>query len=518
MKKQIMITATAMMLAAGAVAGSGVDEVQAASKKIAINKKTFPDQVFRELVRVNYDKNKDKKLSKKEIKKAKKFGTSSCKNSVKIKPSKYEKYERKYVADIKNFKGIEKLSNLQKFVANGTGVKTVNLKKNKKLTYLEMTDGKLQNLNLNNNKKLNYVYLQYNPLTSLKINQCKKLYEVDLTGHMVQDLKINHNKRTVVHGEEYYMPFERTKVKETFAKNDGGQLDVKGNYCVYQWGEDYSSCTKKTWNGTELVEETVTLNADAIAKTKGLQLITAQWQDVQGNFYFVADKDGDMVEKTVNYLYKVDDKGAIVDEIKVNDQMIFAEEFYGRCALSFMNQENGVVALKMTTAGDKAGVLFFDMNTMQVTKQVICDFAPLALEGDVVAGRRFSSGDLVVSKIVKGEMKKLSDTEKELEVVNLTSAHSIEVPTRTGFSAYSVSIKDNYLYLISSSGFYKAKLTANSFQQIYGVGKLFGLQEDEMYYTMIMKSEKEIYLMSYKVEEDDDKESGAYTLQVGKIQ
>lgn len=68
MKKQILFAATALMLTAGVVAGSNESEAKA-PKKIAINKKNFPDQVFRELVKSNYDKNKDKKLSKGEIKK-----------------------------------------------------------------------------------------------------------------------------------------------------------------------------------------------------------------------------------------------------------------------------------------------------------------------------------------------------------------------------------------------------------------------------------------------------------------
>ena len=129
MKKQFILAATALMMAVGIAGGV---EAQAASKTVAINKKNFPDLVFRELVRANYDKNKDKKLSASEIKRAKKFGSSSCKNTVKIKTSKYGKYTKKYIRDIKKFKGIEKLTNLQKFVANETPVKTINLKKNKK--------------------------------------------------------------------------------------------------------------------------------------------------------------------------------------------------------------------------------------------------------------------------------------------------------------------------------------------------------------------------------------------------
>ena len=271
MKKQIVLAVTAMMLTAGIAAGANSMEAEAA-KKISISKKNFPDQVFRELVKSNYDKNKDKKLSASEIKKAKKFGSSSCKTTVKIKKSTYGKYEKKYVKDIKNFKGIEKLTSLQKFVANETSVKSINLKKNKNLTYLEMTDGNLQKLDLNSNKKLKYVYLEYNKLTSLKMNKCKKLLHVNLTGHMVKKLKIDRNKKTKVAGEEYYTPYSATQVKGDFKDlNKGGQMDGDGTFCVYEWAADHSSCVRKTVNGSTMNSQPVALDATAVAKIKTMQ-------------------------------------------------------------------------------------------------------------------------------------------------------------------------------------------------------------------------------------------------------
>ena len=514
MKKQLVIAAAAVMLSAGIVAGGENTEVQAASKKIAINKKNFPDSVFRELVRVNYDKNKDKKLSKTEIKRAKKFGSSSCKNWVKIKPSQYAEYKRKYVKDIKNFKGIEKLTNLQKLVASGTSVKTINLKKNKNLTYLEMTDGKLQKLDLNSNKKLKYVYLQYNQLTSLKMNKCKKLLSVDLTGHMVKKLQIDRNKSTKVVGNTYYTPFSSKTVKASLGKNDGGSLDANGNYCVYEWSEDGSSCVKKTWKGSTLETTKVNLGTVAMAKSRAAQKITAQWHDANGNFYFVADRDGTMVEKTNNCLYKVNSQGVLEKEILLNDQMIFEESFMNYCNLYYMSQKDGVVALKFDSAGYENGVLFFDMNSMKIIKQVECDFVPLAIEGDVVAG--YLGQEIVVSKIVAGTKKPLGEdgeNKGELEVVKMTSSHWMNIPKRDNYSAYSIAIKNNYLYLISSKGFFRAKIGARTFTQLYGVSKISGLQDVNTFYTMTMRGEKEIYLMTSK----DNVEGTQYGLQVCKV-
>lgn len=516
MKKQFMVTAMALMLATGAMCGMNDNEAQAASQKVAINKKNFPDKVFRELVKKNYDKNKDNKLSKKEIKKAKKFGSSSTKTMVKIKPSKYAKYEKKYVKDIKNFKGIEKLTNLRKLVANETSVKTINLKKNTKLNYLQMEDGKLTKLNLNKNTKLKYVYLNYNQLTSLKMNKCKKLLDVEIYGHMVKDLKIDRNKKTKVKGEAYYAPFEVAEVKETFTTlNDGGTIDVNGNYCVYEWANDYSACVKKTMGEGTMTSVSMAMDSATITKAKAMQNITAQWQDAQGNFYFIADKDGDMVANTVNHLYKVNAQGAIEKEIVLNDMMNIPSGYNGRYHLYYMNQNEGVVSLKMTTGGDNNGVVYFDMNTMRVTKQVECDFMPTSTEGDVVVG---TSGEyfpmVVVSKIPTGKIKEFEDG-STIELCQLSSAHKMEIPLRNVYGmGYSVYVKNNYVYAISGEGFFKAKLTANKFTQLYGISKIANMQNPDMKYTMTMAGENEIYLMCSTTEENEEGEAvTTYTLQ-----
>lgn len=517
MKRQIIIAAVTLALTAG-ITGGSADPVQAASKDVKINKKNFPDQVFRELVKSNYDKNKNGKLSASEIKKAKKFGTSSCKNSVKIKASKYGKYTKKYIKDIKNFKGVEKLTNLQKFVANETTVKTINLKKNKNLTYLEMTDGKLQKLDLNSNKKLKYVYLEYNQLTSLKMNKCKKLLDVDLTGHMVKNLKIDRNKKTKVTGEDYFAPYQATTINESFgALNNGGMIDPAGNYCIYEWAADHSSCVKKTLSGAAMSSSLVVLDNDTITKTRAMQKITAQWQDAQGNFYFVADKDGDMVSQTVYYIYKINAQGAIEKEVKLNDQML-VKKYSNHFSMSYLGRDNGVVILGILSRDPSTslnGVVYFDTATMTVTKQATCYFCPETAEGDVIAGSKSGSDEVVVSKMAGGVKEVLNDDGEEIDMYSLGSGHTIEIPLRSQYGTwpYAMQIQNNYLYLISGQGFFKAKLTANKFTQLYGISKFSGLQDEKMNVTLTMKNEKEIYLVSDKTED----EKTTYTLQTGII-
>ena len=514
MRKQIIMVTTAFMMAAGITGGVTGQESQAASKKIAINKKNFPDQVFRELVKSNYDKNKDKKLSASEIKKAKRFGTYSNKNSVKIKTSKYGKYVKKYIKDIKSFKGIEKLTNMQKFIADNTSVKTVNFKKNKNLTYVEMVDGKLQKLDLNCNKKLKYVYLQYNQLTSLKMNKCKKLLDVNVKGHMVKNLKIDRNKKTIVEGEEYYVPFGVSNIKGNLAQlNDGGMIDSSGNYCIYEWAVDHSYCLKKTLNGASLVETPVALDNNTITKTKALQKITAQWQDAQGNFYFVADKDGDMVEQTVYYIYKVNHQGTIEKEVKLNDQ-IRVSSFDKHFSMKYLGQDNNnTVILGVQGEETHHGVVYFDTVNMTATRQAACEFFPMTAEGDIVAGiNTYESA--VVSKMANGTKQKIGEGEAEIEEYRLASSHTIYLPTRFLGGPYDMQIRDNYLYAISGEGFFKAKFTAKKFTQLYGVSRIGGLQDTNMSYRLTMKSEKELYLVSTMIDEDKT----TYALQAAKIQ
>lgn len=518
MKKKIITAAAALLMAAGIVAGMSEAEAEAASKTVAINKKNFPDQVFRELVKSNYDKNKDKKLSAGEISRAKKFGTSSCKNTVKIKGSKYGKYTKKYIRDIKNFKGVEKLTNLRRFIANETPVKTINLKKNKNLTYLEMTDGSLVKLNLNSNKKLKYVYLQYNKLTSLKMNKCKKLLQVNLTGHMVKKLKIDRNKRTNVIGEEYYQPFSAATVKASFSSlNNGGQIDGDGNYCVYEWSADYSSCLRKTISGSNMDSQPVVLGADAVAKTKSMQKITAQWKDAQGNFYIVADKDGDMVAKTVYYLLKINPQGGVESEVNINELMSKDSSYAARYTMTLLGQNDSTAVLGIDSDISSEmdygnGVIYLDLDTMSVTKQADCNFIPQKAMGDVVVGLDISGYYAVVSKMVD-EKADTAVNGGQLRKCQLSSGNRIEIPAR-GWRSSAMAILNNNIYLISGEGFFKAKLTAKTFTQLYGISKLSGMQDKSVEFSLTMKSEKEIYLMSARTEEDKT----TYRLQVGTIQ
>ncbi len=69
--KRFIFTGILFFVFAGAV-GSPANQ-QAAAKTVTINRKNFPDKGVRRAVKKRFDKNKDGRLSAKEIKKAKKL-------------------------------------------------------------------------------------------------------------------------------------------------------------------------------------------------------------------------------------------------------------------------------------------------------------------------------------------------------------------------------------------------------------------------------------------------------------
>ncbi len=517
MNRKIILPLTILFLSIGIAGGEGITHADAATKKVAINKKNFPDQVFRELVRVNYDKNKDKKLSEKEIKKAKQFATSSCKTAVKIKPSKYAEYKKMRVYDIHNFKGIEKLTNLRKFVANYTDVETINLKKNKKLTYLEMEEGKLTTLNLNQNKKLKSVYLAYNRLTTLKINKCKKLLYVDVTGHMVTNLKIDRNKKTKVTGEKYYTPYTVTSVNETFSNpSNGGQMDGDGAFCVYEWADDLSSCVRKTMksDNTGMDSTYVTLNDETITTIKSMQTVTAQWKDSQGNFYVLTDRYGNMADNSEYHLLKVDQSGAL--KANVNVTQGFVAKYKSQYTMTLLSQTDSEVVFGIDSniyweSQEQNGIVCMDLTTMTVTKQASCNFIPKSVDGDLVAGFNISKDEIVTSKIVEG-------TEEEApngEMVNqcqLSGKNTIYIKKRSGH-ATGITICDGNVYAITGEGFFQVNLKAGTLDKVYTISNFDGIQSDSVSFYLNMQSKDQIYLMLG----EDTSDGKEYTLQIGSI-
>ncbi len=204
-------------------------------------------------------------------------------------------------------------------------------------------------------------------------------------------------------------------------------------------------------------------------------------------------------------------QGAIEKEVVINDQIIVNN--YGKSfSMNYLGQGNGLIILGITTKSAKDGVVYFDTGSMKAVKQAICSFTPQTAENDVIAGKRYYDDEIVVSKMIAGTKQELKDG-TEIEVCNLGSGHDMEVPLRYEEDPFAIRIYNNYLYLISGEGFYKAKLTATKFKQLYGISKLSHMQDVGVKFMLTMKNEKEIYFITEKTED----EKTSYTFQIGTI-
>ena len=96
--------------------------------------------------------------------------------------------------------------------------------------------------------------------------------------------------------------------------------------------------------------------------------------------------------------------------------------------------------------------------------------------------------------MVSSGVQKAADGKTDVEKCLLSNGHVMSIPLRESYGMYgsAVQIYGQNIYVISGEGFFKAKLT----------------------FSLAMKNEKEIYLMSEK-QDDDDKVT--YQLQAGKI-
>lgn len=226
-----------------------------------------------------------------------------------------------------------------------------------------------------------------------------------------------------------------------------------------------------------------------------------------------------MVAKTAYYLVKVNAQGKIEAELAVNDQLIpnmtGLQEKY---SMELLAVQNNTAVLSILTTGNN-GVVTVDLDKLTITKEAVCSFIPKTAEGDVIAGVEqdgFEFHDVVVSKLVSSGVQKAADGKTDVEKCLLSNGHVMSIPLRESYGMYgsAVQIYGQNIYVISGEGFFKAKLTAKKFTQLYGISNFDGMQESEVTFSLAMKNEKEIYLMSEK-QDDDDKVT--YQLQAGKI-
>lgn len=158
-----------------AVSAAEANEGEApADKGLAINKKHFPDEAFRNYVlsELDWEEENVGYLSEDEIR---------------------ECTDLWLYADegITSLKGIEYLTNLDSLYCEGTRITALDLSKNARLAALELSDCPLESLTLSGNANLIDVKLQNNKLTTLKLGELKNLRHLDCSGNPLKTLDIS---------------------------------------------------------------------------------------------------------------------------------------------------------------------------------------------------------------------------------------------------------------------------------------------------------------------------------------
>lgn len=162
-KKMLFMLALSMCIA---LAGGSSFSVSAATTgKVAINKKNFPDKTFRGYIREEFDKNKDGKLSQREINKA----TNLC--------IFYQLHARLEKLDCK---GIEYFTKLRDVNICGVETVSINVSKNKKLENISIYATTIKGLNVKGNKRLESLGISGGSnMKKLDLSANKNLKEID---------------------------------------------------------------------------------------------------------------------------------------------------------------------------------------------------------------------------------------------------------------------------------------------------------------------------------------------------
>ena len=152
------------------------------AKDIDVNKKNFPDEKFRSIVKT-FDKNKDNKLSNSEIKEVKSLNGT------------VDSYDDEYILTFQSLKGLEYFYNLESFNCCTDGVKKIDLSSNKKIKSIIMEDATgLTSINIKECKDLKNVYLCSNDLKNLDVSHNVKLESLSVYGK-IGSVNLSNNKK-----------------------------------------------------------------------------------------------------------------------------------------------------------------------------------------------------------------------------------------------------------------------------------------------------------------------------------
>lgn len=128
---------------------------------VAIDEASFPDPIFRQYVLDSFDTDHDGKLS----------GSECAAVTVVLVP------EDNSVTDIR---GIENFTELKSLTARNNQVQNVDLSKNRKLEYLDLSGTQIGTLDLSADRKLTQVNLKGTPIVSLTLPEKSVITQLDM--------------------------------------------------------------------------------------------------------------------------------------------------------------------------------------------------------------------------------------------------------------------------------------------------------------------------------------------------
>ena len=190
--------------------------------EILLDETNFPDPTFREIVKEDFDTNRNGALDTEEISACTYLFVSSYDGKV-----------------LRSLKGIEFLTEIDYLVCYKSDVSELDLSKNVKLCSLECIEGKLTKLDLGANINLVNLHLSGNELTELDLSSNLGIGDLDVSGNKLTELNLSANKYIT---------------RLDCSDNKIGRLDLSANaelkelYCSNNplTGLDVTNCKKLT--------------------------------------------------------------------------------------------------------------------------------------------------------------------------------------------------------------------------------------------------------------------------------
>lgn len=155
-------------------------KVYAAAGDVAVDRVNFPDEIFRQYVGENFDKDKNGILS-----------ADECKDVIDINVRRYIYSD----SEISSLKGIEFFPELLYLDCKENDLSSLDVSQNAKLLWLNCASCNLSSLDVSKNVELRDLDCNYNNLSSLDVSQNKKLFQLWCQGNDLTSLDLTQNEK-----------------------------------------------------------------------------------------------------------------------------------------------------------------------------------------------------------------------------------------------------------------------------------------------------------------------------------